>query len=218
MTRGLRIAGRGIVTKAGNCDYPAAAADVDAADGRSAGGRVSRAARACRGRDAASRALASEPRPAALFQRPSLRRSCRCRTIPATNAGAAPAPPRPGLSPPVGDMASEPVPPLLGSPTLEPGWLEITAPALGATATAGGRGEACAGVERCPEAGAAATQAGASRRTELPPTEGGGGTILLASSVLARIPAPPPLRPVPLRRPRGAKAEVERRSACPALE
>src|SRR5580692_6497171 len=43
----------------------------------------------------------------------------------------APAPPRPGFSPPEGDMASEPVAPLLGKPIFGPGWLEITAPALG---------------------------------------------------------------------------------------
>jgi hypothetical protein len=32
-----------------------------------------------------------------------------------------PEPPRPGLSPPEGDMTSEPVPPLIGTPTLGPG-------------------------------------------------------------------------------------------------
>ncbi len=40
-----------------------------------------------------------------------------------------PAPPRPGLSPPEGDMASEPVPPL-GKPIWNRAELEITAPAL----------------------------------------------------------------------------------------
>src|ERR1700732_4668525 len=39
-----------------------------------------------------------------------------------------PDPPRPGLSPPVGDMAKAPLPPLPGRPTFEPGWLETTTP------------------------------------------------------------------------------------------
>src|SRR5258706_14625306 len=39
-----------------------------------------------------------------------------------------PAPPRPGLSPPEGDMASEPLPPVPGSPTFEPGCDETTIP------------------------------------------------------------------------------------------
>src|ERR1700730_12722106 len=39
-----------------------------------------------------------------------------------------PDPPRPGLSPPVGDIAKAPLPPLPGSPTFDPGWLETTTP------------------------------------------------------------------------------------------
>ena len=39
-----------------------------------------------------------------------------------------PDPPMPGLSPPVGDMAKAPLPPLPGNPTFDPGWLETTTP------------------------------------------------------------------------------------------
>jgi len=39
-----------------------------------------------------------------------------------------PDPPIPGLSPPAGDMAKAPLPPLPGRPTFVPGWLETTTP------------------------------------------------------------------------------------------
>src|ERR1700693_460186 len=39
-----------------------------------------------------------------------------------------PEPPRPGLSPPPGDMAREPLPPVPGSPTFEPGCDDTTIP------------------------------------------------------------------------------------------
>src|ERR1700693_671610 len=39
-----------------------------------------------------------------------------------------PDPPRPGLSPPEGDIARAPLPPLPGRPTFDPGWLETTTP------------------------------------------------------------------------------------------
>src|SRR5579864_3542222 len=39
-----------------------------------------------------------------------------------------PDPPNPGLSPPDGDMASEPAPALPGMPIFDPGWLETTMP------------------------------------------------------------------------------------------
>src|SRR5580700_7435134 len=39
-----------------------------------------------------------------------------------------PDPPSPGLSPPDGDMAIEPAPPLPGTPILDPGWFETTMP------------------------------------------------------------------------------------------
>jgi hypothetical protein len=93
-------------------------------------------------------------------------------------------------------MASEPVPPLLGNPTLGPGWLESTAPPL---------------VPPPPAAGGARTAPASSvapRPTPLrpkpepvelepPPTDGGGGTILLASSAPRGLPALPPVLPVP---------------------
>src|SRR6266478_2318122 len=39
-----------------------------------------------------------------------------------------PEPPSPGLSPPEGDIAKAPLPPLPGMPTFDPGWLERTTP------------------------------------------------------------------------------------------
>lgn len=87
-----------------------------------------------------------------------------------------PEPPRPGWSPPVGDMASEPLPPLPGSPTLSPGSSEITIPALPLAPLS-------------PLAGASAdpTSPGPPRPVPLLPepelTEGGGATTLLASCV-----------------------------------
>src|SRR5580692_5105885 len=98
----------------------------------------------------------------------------------------APAPPRPGFSPPEGDMASEPVAPLLGKPIFGPGWLEITAPALGPlpAVVGGARG--------------APASNGAPRPVLLRPEPtarlGGGGTTLFASAVpLATLPAPLPV-------------------------
>src|SRR5579872_4784968 len=107
-----------------------------------------------------------------------------------------PAPPRPGFSPPVGDMASEPVPPLLGSPTFGPGWLEITAPAVaplpplfaGALPISASSGE-----PRPTPFLSSPVPAG----PEPPATEGGGGTMLLASNVPPGAPAPPPVLPWP---------------------
>src|SRR5579863_536837 len=106
------------------------------------------------------------------------------------------APPNPSLSPPEGDIASAPVLAVVGSPTLEPGWLESTAPAFSPLppAVAGAAG--------------APTLIGAPNPTPLrpapeppealpPPTDGGGGTTLLASRVPAGVPAPPASVPVP---------------------
>ena len=93
-------------------------------------------------------------------------------------------------------MASEPVPPLLGTPTFEPGWLEITAPALDPLPPLVG------GVRFTPGSSDVPWPAPLRPRPEPdvpepPPTEGGGGTILLASRVPRGVPAPPPLLPVP---------------------
>ena len=105
-----------------------------------------------------------------------------------------PAPPSPGLSPPAGDMESDPRLVLGGAPTLEPGRLETMAPLLplpllfgGVMADPGSRALPSPGPFRpSPEP------------TEFVPplTEGGGGTTLLAR-VPVRVPAPPPTLPVP---------------------
>src|SRR5262249_2703781 len=92
--------------------------------------------------------------------------------------------------------AREPVPPTVGTPTFEPGWLEITAPAF-APAPPLFAGES-------PEP----TSVGAPSPTPLrpvpepfalepPPTDGGGGTMLFASRVPPGAPLPPPVVPVP---------------------
>jgi hypothetical protein len=93
-------------------------------------------------------------------------------------------------------MASEPLLPLLGSPSLEPGWLEITAPALGPLPP-------LLGGARFEPASRGAPRPAPLRPKpdpvdpEPPPTEGGGGTILFASNVPRGVPAPPPVLPLP---------------------
>jgi hypothetical protein len=93
-------------------------------------------------------------------------------------------------------MASEPLPPVLGIPTLEPGWVEITAPALAPLPPLAG------GARFLPTSSEAPRPAPPRLRPEPagpepPPTEGGGGTMLFASSVPRAVPKPPPLLPVP---------------------
>src|ERR1700746_917747 len=104
-----------------------------------------------------------------------------------------PEPPRPGLSPPEGDIASEPLPPVPGSPTFEPGCEETTTPEpalLPPSAFGGARTEpASPGPPRpnpfLPEPESPGPE----------PTDGGGGTTLLARSV----PLPEPTEfPVPV--------------------
>src|ERR1700722_3352645 len=107
-----------------------------------------------------------------------------------------PAPPSPGLSFPLGDIASDPAPEVEGNPTFEPGWVEITAlPALplpplvggGAADPASNGAPSPAPLRPIPEPVAFAP----------PPSVGGGGTTLLASSVPFGAPEPPPVVPVP---------------------
>src|SRR5579864_4237516 len=143
------------------------------------------------------RVLESEPRPAADFPAPGPAPVIPLPgPLPRPMLLPAPAPPRPGLSPPEGDMASEPLPPLLGSATVEPGWLEITAPALAPLPLLVG------GARFLPASSGAPKPVPVRLRPEPaepepPPTEGGGGTMLFASSVPRGVPAPPPLLPVP---------------------
>src|SRR6478736_4503459 len=93
-----------------------------------------------------------------------------------------PEPPNPGWSPPVGDIASEPVFAVGGSPTLVPGWLETIVPAsLPLPAVFGG-------VMLDPTSSGAPSPAPlrpipAPVAFDPPPIDGGGGTTLLANSV-----------------------------------
>ena len=76
--------------------------------------------------------LASEPFPAAAFPAPSPAPFIALPVpFPRPMLLPVPAPPRPALSPPEGDIDREPALPPFGTAILEPGWLEITAPALG---------------------------------------------------------------------------------------
>src|SRR5271169_3387840 len=93
--------------------------------------------------------------------------------------------PRPGLSPPEGDMASEPLALVLGTPTLEPGWDESTTPEpppVPPSALGGARTDPASPGPPRPEPFLPAAERPA-------PTEGGGGTTLLARSVA--LPGPP---------------------------
>jgi hypothetical protein len=97
-----------------------------------------------------------------------------------------PEPPRPGCSPPDGERASEPLPPVPGMPTLEPGCGDTTIPArllLPSEPLGGARTEPASPgppkpIPFLPEP----------EGSEAVPTEGGGGTTLLAS--VAPLPEP----------------------------
>ena len=107
-----------------------------------------------------------------------------------------PEPPRPGLSPPEGDIAIEPLPPLPGIPTLEPGWDEITIPeplVLPGSLLGGARTE-----PESPGPPRATPFRPEPDRPGPEPMEGGGGITLLASCVpLPEAPEFPGLPPGP---------------------
>ena len=97
------------------------------------------------------------------------------------------------MSPPVGDMASEPAPPLLGSPTLGLFVSKASAPTLAPPAVGGARPAPASSGAPSPAPPLVRPEAGS---VELPPTIGGGGTILLLlASRVARGVAT--LRPAP---------------------
>src|ERR1700674_2755672 len=103
-----------------------------------------------------------------------------------------PEPPRPGLSPPEGDIASAPLPPVPGSPTFEPGCDETTIPAPAALPPS-----ACGGARTEPTSPGPPRPVPFLPEPETPAPEprlGGGGTTLLARSVP---PPEPPEFPVP---------------------
>ena len=111
-------------------------------------------------------------------------------------AAPPPEPPNPGFSPPLGDIASEPVLPFVGTPTFVPGCVEITAPALEPAPPV------CAGAEGAPASMGPPRPAPrwpepVPVSLEPPPIEGGGGTTLLASSVPPSTPFAPGVVPVP---------------------
>src|SRR5579862_7724793 len=107
-----------------------------------------------------------------------------------------PAPPRPVLSPPEGDMASEPMPPLVGKPTLEPACVDMTVPAVAPLPP-------LVGLARFEPASMGAPKPAPLRPSpepaefDPPAIDGGGGTTLLAKSVPLRFPAPVAVLPTP---------------------
>src|SRR5580658_10130634 len=135
-------------------------------------------------------ALGSEPRPVPDFPAPVASGVFFAERplpgpVPAPIPAPPPEPPRPGLSPPEGDMASDPLPPVLGVPGLEPGSADNTTPELSllfpAALLGGARAEPISPrpTPFLPEA----------ERPEPGSAEGGGGMTLLAR----RVPLPEPL-------------------------
>jgi hypothetical protein len=106
-----------------------------------------------------------------------------------------PEPPKPGLSPPAGDIASELLPPVPGRPTFEPGWVEATIPApvaLPPAAFGGARTDPASPGPPRPEPFLPKPE-----RLGPDPMEGGGAMTLPARSVPLpeplEVPAPKPL-------------------------
>src|SRR5882672_3016140 len=107
-----------------------------------------------------------------------------------------PAPPSPGLSPPEGDIASEPLPPVPGIPTFEPGWGETTTPEpalLPPSALGGARTEPTSPGPPRPDPFLPDPE-----RPGPEPMDGGGGMTFPVSTV--PLPAPPEF-PVPVDEP-----------------
>ena len=97
-----------------------------------------------------------------------------------------PEPPRPGLSPPEGDMARDPLPPVPGMPGLDPGSVDNTTPELSLLPV-----EPLGGARAEPRSPGPPSPEPLLPEPESPgpePTEGGGGMTLLASR-------PPPPEP-----------------------
>jgi len=131
------------------------------------------------------RAIVSEPFPAAFFPAPGPGPFILLpEPLPRAILVPLPVAPRPGLSAPAGDIASEPAPPLLGNPTFDPGWLERTAPAFASLPPFGG---AAAGGTASRDAPRAILRSEPDPDgTEAPFTEGGGATTLLGRLVTVR--------------------------------
>src|ERR1700675_1337649 len=101
-----------------------------------------------------------------------------------------PEPPRPGLSPPEGDIASEPLPPVPGSPTVEPGCEETTTPEPELFPPSDFGGARTDPMSPGPPSPKPFLPEPESPGPE--PTEGGGGTTLLPSTVPRPVPLPAP--------------------------
>src|SRR5580704_862294 len=106
-----------------------------------------------------------------------------------------PRPPRPGLSPPLGDMASEPLPPFPGNPTVEPGWDDKTIPELSLLPFPPFDGASTDPTSPGPPRPAPFLPLPEPNGVEPPPRPGGGGITLLAR--VLPLPVPPPPAPPP---------------------
>src|SRR5579871_4092296 len=98
-------------------------------------------------------------------------------------------PPSPGLLPPEGDMARDPVLPVVGSPTFEPGWLDITAPELEPLPPFVDGAKAAPGFNGAPSPRPLRPRP-EPVGLDPPLTDGGGGTTLFASCVPPGAPGP----------------------------
>jgi len=87
------------------------------------------------------------------------------------------------VSPPAGDIANEPLPPLPGSPTLEPGCDEITTPPLSLFPPAPLGGARTEPASPGPPRPAPFLPVPEPKAAEPPPIDGGGGITLSASRV-----------------------------------
>ena len=173
----------------------AAAADIDAAHWRIARRQRFRRRPGLRGGDAVARS-GSEPCPDPAFAGAG---PCAIHAAAGTVApsDAVPAPvPRGRACRRRGDMASEPVPPVWGVQLWgRAGW-KCTAPALLPVPAVGGR-KACAGIQRCSKACAAAAQSRASGGWSLRRRMVAEEQHCLRAGFRAGVPAPPPVLPVP---------------------
>lgn len=142
-----------------------------------------------------ARALGSEPWPVPDFPAPGFSPAVFSvrplpGPVPVPIPEPPPEPPRPGLSPPAGDIASDPLPPVSGLPGLEPGAVDSMTPELSVFPPAplgGARAEPMSPGPPRPEPFLPDPE-----RPEPEPAEGGGGIMLVARS--PPLPEPPEFR------------------------
>jgi len=168
MSGSRRIAGRTCRPKGGNRDLAATAADVDAADGWSTRRNVSGAARACAWRDAASRARIGTVFCASLSCTGARSIHPAAGSIAMSNAGASTSAAQAGLVCTGGRHGQQPSAAGAGKSNFGARLAGNHSASASATATAGGRSQACASVQWCPKPCSLATQARGRRSNTAP--------------------------------------------------